>query len=509
MAYYNSYLQYTGQPQQQQQQQQPVQQYSFAPAPGYAYSGYSSGCYSQTVGPSLANGFGGASSSYKVNLPQYIAGPSYSTTSDNDFNFGSGGLPVAGYGNPNSCGYTSYTGYSTQQQQPQYSSQYQPMPSQQPPEISQYYQPYQCSVNAQHQQLQSHSHHTNRSQSQHSMSQPQSQAHSFSQTHMLDENNNNAAMTQTQQTDTCTESHHQHQQQQCNSLQPQIDAACEAAAAGTHHRRQPVIKRQVITVPGTPGRIQQVVRRLPTPTPDIVERVFVVKPQRDVINLVIERPGTPPAQYKDRTVMGKQRRPLIHPRIVRVPAASQRNTPFLQLLQYQQPYVHALPAAYTTTTAATPTQQQQQQQHQQHIRSCCVSAHAYSQQPESSQPALSQQSQGQLSSNELSQASESQLSCQQQQQQYQPQLQLGQQPSQMMQQQQPKGYLVAPVAYDSEAAATGVAYMPALTCQSGFMQAAEGTGYTYNTTAYMTQPQNYYYGYQSAAAAAQPVARYY
>jgi len=92
-------------------------------------------------------------------------------------------------------------------------------------------------------------------------------------------------------------------------------AAYEAA---TGKRRQPVIKRQVITLPGVAGRIQQVVRRLPTPTPDIIERVFIVKPQRDTVNLIIERPATPPVQYKDKTVYGKQRRPLINPKIVTV-----------------------------------------------------------------------------------------------------------------------------------------------------------------------------------------------
>lgn len=100
-----------------------------------------------------------------------------------------------------------------------------------------------------------------------------------------------------------------------NQLTPQIEAAYEEA---TGKRRQPVIKRQVITMPGEQGRVQQIVRRLPTPTPDIIERVFIVKPQRDMINLVIERPATPPVQYRDKTVYGKSRRPIINPKIVTV-----------------------------------------------------------------------------------------------------------------------------------------------------------------------------------------------
>ncbi len=100
-----------------------------------------------------------------------------------------------------------------------------------------------------------------------------------------------------------------------NQLTPQIEAAYEAA---TGKRRSPVVKRQVITVPGQAGRVQQVVRRLPTPTPDVIERIFIVKPQRDTINLIIERPSTPPVQYKDKMIYGKSRRPIINPKIVSV-----------------------------------------------------------------------------------------------------------------------------------------------------------------------------------------------
>jgi len=100
-----------------------------------------------------------------------------------------------------------------------------------------------------------------------------------------------------------------------NQLTPQIEAAYEAA---TGKRRSPVVKRQVITIPGQTGRVQQVVRRLPTPTPDVIERVFIVKPQRDTINLIIERPNTPPVQYRDKMIYGKSRRPIINPKIVSV-----------------------------------------------------------------------------------------------------------------------------------------------------------------------------------------------
>lgn len=169
-------------------------------------------------------------------------------------------------------------------------------------------------------------------------------------------------------------------------MTPQIEAAYEAA---TSQRRQPVIKRQVITVPGAPGKVQQIVRRLPTPTPDIVERVFVVKPQRDVVNLVIERPGTPPAQYKDRTIIGKPRKPLINPLVVRVASRSYPSS-------HQQQFVQALPAP--TSNTADPTM-----------------SYTYQAQPTSSQAqqTLSRQYQTNLSETRLSQGSHTQLNQQQ------------------------------------------------------------------------------------------------
>lgn len=121
-----------------------------------------------------------------------------------------------------------------------------------------------------------------------------------------------------------------------NQLTPQLEAAYEAA---TGKRRSPVIKRQVITMPGQAGRVQQVVRRLPTPTPDVIERIFIVKPQRDTINLIIERPCTPPVQYKDKTIYGKSRRPIINPKIVSVQPGHYypqlESAPYQNQLQFQ------------------------------------------------------------------------------------------------------------------------------------------------------------------------------
>jgi hypothetical protein len=219
--------------------------------------------------------------------------------------------------------------------------------------------------------------------------------------------------------------------------------------------------------------------------------VFIVKPQRDVVNLVIERPGTPPAQYKDRTVMGKQRRPLINPRIIRVAPRTPTFSPQppqqqQQQLQYQasyqaasatpqfQQFVHALPApspilnvqtvrvpsssayhqsAYQATSTQPPTAQTPQP---------ALSSTQFAQQAQTSQAQMSQPSQSQLLPQQMSQA---QLSSSQQQQ------------------QTGKGYLIAPVQYDdamnfNASAGYGSAITPAY-----------GAGYS---TGFAPSAQSYY-----------------
>ncbi|CAF0711287.1 unnamed protein product [Brachionus calyciflorus] len=216
-------------------------------------------------------------------------------------------------------------------------------------------------------------------------------------------------------------------------MTPQIEAAYEAA---TTQRRQPVIKRQVITVPGAPGKVQQIVRRLPTPTPDIVERVFVVKPQRDVVNLVIERPGTPPAQYKDRTIIGKPRKPLINPLVVRVASRSYPASNYYQ----QQQYVQALPAPTSGGQTSSYNYQQAQPTTSQ-----------------TQQPTMSSQQyqQAGLSQTRLSQASQTQLNQPRQSfvvapVQYDESQQQQQQPSVSQQQQALSGQYNYSVAYPAQ-----------------------------------------------------------
>jgi hypothetical protein len=75
---------------------------------------------------------------------------------------------------------------------------------------------------------------------------------------------------------------------------PQLQSQVEQIVASFAECRRPMLRRQVITVPANcPGRVTCITRRLPTPPPDIIERITVIKPPRDVVNLCIEKPCQP------------------------------------------------------------------------------------------------------------------------------------------------------------------------------------------------------------------------
>lgn len=76
--------------------------------------------------------------------------------------------------------------------------------------------------------------------------------------------------------------------------------------------RVPMRHRQVIRVPGPAGKVKQVVKRLPTPQPDIIEKLTVLQPQQDVINVITERPFTPPPQIVERRIIEKPLKPIIN-----------------------------------------------------------------------------------------------------------------------------------------------------------------------------------------------------
>ena len=81
-------------------------------------------------------------------------------------------------------------------------------------------------------------------------------------------------------------------------------------------RKEPTLYRQVITVPGPAGRVLQAFRRLPEQQPDVLQRIYVVKPERDIIDLLISCPSGQNMQYIEKTIHGRPQKPLIMPRLV-------------------------------------------------------------------------------------------------------------------------------------------------------------------------------------------------
>ena len=113
------------------------------------------------------------------------------------------------------------------------------------------------------------------------------------------------------------------QQNTLDTNDPQLQQQVDEIVQSLQQYKRPVLRRQVITVPSTcPGRVACLTRRLPTPAPDIIERITVVKPPRDVVNLTIEKPTQPGPCFQQREICGKSRKPLIQPRVVSVPPRS-------------------------------------------------------------------------------------------------------------------------------------------------------------------------------------------
>lgn len=110
---------------------------------------------------------------------------------------------------------------------------------------------------------------------------------------------------------------------------PQLNQQVEQIVASLTTTKRPMLRRQVITVPANcPPRVAYIHRRLPTPPPDIVERITVIKPPRDIVNLCIEKPCQPGPCYQQREICGKPRKPLIQPRVVSVqPRSNPCGTP--------------------------------------------------------------------------------------------------------------------------------------------------------------------------------------
>lgn len=96
-----------------------------------------------------------------------------------------------------------------------------------------------------------------------------------------------------------------------------LDELTDRIAQNYMQGKQPKLYRQVVTIPGQPGRVLQAFRRLPNVSQDVFQRIYVVKPQRDVIDLLISVPNQPSGtHYSEKTLYARPHRPLIKPRLV-------------------------------------------------------------------------------------------------------------------------------------------------------------------------------------------------
>jgi len=129
-------------------------------------------------------------------------------------------------------------------------------------------------------------------------------------------------------------------------------------ACGVH---PPQHRKEVVKVNSKcPPRVATIRRRLPSPEPDIVERVTMVKPPQDCINIIIEKPSMPGPCCIDRIEHEPPQRPNIRHNVVCVPPSSKcppgtkAYTPLPQNYAStiaNTPYTYAKP---TNTSTATP-----------------------------------------------------------------------------------------------------------------------------------------------------------
>lgn len=160
---------------------------------------------------------------------------------------------------------------------------------------------------------------------------------------------------------------------------PNLQQQVESIIASLSEQKRPMLRRQVITVPAQcQGRVATLTRRLPTPAPDIIERITVIKPPRDIVNLCIEKPTQPEPCFQSREICGKARKPLIQPRVVSVaprsnpcnPPPQPSCCPQQQQVQQQQPSQSQYQLAYQHSQSyALPHSHTQQQQPGQYLTS--------------------------------------------------------------------------------------------------------------------------------------------
>jgi len=80
-------------------------------------------------------------------------------------------------------------------------------------------------------------------------------------------------------------------------------AAAPIAGCQPAPNRAPQVFKEVTKVPGAPGQVHEVIKRLPTPTADLIDKTIIEYPGQDVVNVVYERPTTPPPNVVERRLV--------------------------------------------------------------------------------------------------------------------------------------------------------------------------------------------------------------
>jgi len=127
----------------------------------------------------------------------------------------------------------------------------------------------------------------------------------------------------------------------------EIDARVNSVATATS--RAPIVKKETIPIEGPLGRVMNIVKRLPTPAPDVVERTTVIKPHKDHVHVTIERPITPPTVVTHQQVVEDPGLPVVNHQVVAVPPSARCFSPIRAVSPV------AVTASAVNRLAASPT----------------------------------------------------------------------------------------------------------------------------------------------------------
>lgn len=106
-------------------------------------------------------------------------------------------------------------------------------------------------------------------------------------------------------------------------IQFSVDGAHDKSIDMYHQRRQGRVRRQTVRLPDQSTTTRQIRHRLPTPEPDILERIYICRQRSEIIEEIIEEPTTPPPRVQERTVIEQTGPPKVLRKMIRVPPRSQ------------------------------------------------------------------------------------------------------------------------------------------------------------------------------------------